>query len=64
MRMADRHAVRLVELRTATASLALAEEFGIARGSRTTQSVVQLELEHDGVVGRGEASPILSLIHI
>ena len=55
---ADRHAVRLVELRTATASLALAEEFGIARGSRTTQSVVQLELEHDGIVGRGEASPI------
>jgi L-Ala-D/L-Glu epimerase len=47
-----------VELRTASASLPLAEEFGIARGSRTTQSVVQLELEHDGVVGRGEASPI------
>jgi L-alanine-DL-glutamate epimerase-like enolase superfamily enzyme len=47
-----------VELRTATPSLPLAEEFGIARGSRTTQRVVQLELEHDGVVGRGEASPI------
>jgi L-alanine-DL-glutamate epimerase-like enolase superfamily enzyme len=47
-----------VELRTTTPSLALAEEFGIARGSRTTQSVVQLELEHDGVVGRGEASPV------
>ena len=47
-----------MELRTATASLALSEEFGIARGSRTTQAVVQLELEHDGVVGRGEASPI------
>jgi L-alanine-DL-glutamate epimerase-like enolase superfamily enzyme len=47
-----------VELRTATASLALAEEFGIARGSRTTQSLVQLELEHDGIVGRGEAAPV------
>jgi len=47
-----------VELRTTTASLALAEEFGIARGSRTTQSVVQLELEHDGIVGRGEAAPV------
>lgn len=47
-----------MELRTATAALALSEEFGIARGSRTTQAVVQLELEHDGVVGRGEASPI------
>lgn len=56
--LADRHAVRLVELRTTTASLALAEEFGIARGSRTTQSVVQLELEHDGIVGRGEAAPV------
>ena len=47
-----------MELRAATASYALAEEFGIARGSRTTQSVVQVELEHDGVVGRGEAAPV------
>jgi L-alanine-DL-glutamate epimerase-like enolase superfamily enzyme len=47
-----------VELRAATAQLALAEEFGIARGSRTTQAVVQVELEHEGVVGRGEASPV------
>ena len=47
-----------MELRATTASYALAEEFGIARGSRTTQSVVQVELEHDGVVGRGEASPV------
>jgi L-alanine-DL-glutamate epimerase-like enolase superfamily enzyme len=47
-----------VELRATTTSLALAEEFGIARGSRTTQSVVQLELEHDGIVGRGEAAPV------
>ena len=52
------HAVRLVELRATTASLALAEEFGIARGSRTTQSVVRVELEHDGIVGRGEATPV------
>ena len=57
-RAPTRHAVRLVELRATTASLALAEEFGIARGSRTTQSVVQVELEHDGVVGRGEAAPV------
>jgi L-Ala-D/L-Glu epimerase len=47
-----------VELRAKAADLALAEEFGIARGSRTTQSVVQVELEHEGVVGRGEASPV------
>ena len=47
-----------MELRTTTASLALAEPFGIARGSRTTQTVVQLELEHEGIVGRGEAAPV------
>jgi L-Ala-D/L-Glu epimerase / N-acetyl-D-glutamate racemase len=47
-----------VELRTKTAHLALAEEFGISRGSRTTQSVVQVELEHEGIVGHGEAAPI------
>jgi L-alanine-DL-glutamate epimerase-like enolase superfamily enzyme len=47
-----------VELRARTTSLALAEEFGIARGSRTSQSVVQLELEHEGIVGRGEAAPV------
>lgn len=47
-----------MELRVTPTTLALAEEFGIARGSRTTQSVVQVELEHDGVVGRGEAAPV------
>jgi L-alanine-DL-glutamate epimerase-like enolase superfamily enzyme len=47
-----------VQLTTRTVSLALAEEFGIARGSRTQQDVVQVELEHDGLVGRGEAAPV------
>ena len=47
-----------VELATRTVSLALAEEFGIARGSRTEQQVLQVELEHDGTVGRGEAAPV------
>jgi L-Ala-D/L-Glu epimerase / N-acetyl-D-glutamate racemase len=47
-----------VQLRTRTVRLALAEEFGIARGSRTTQAVVQVELEHDGLTGRGEAAPV------
>jgi L-alanine-DL-glutamate epimerase-like enolase superfamily enzyme len=47
-----------VQLTTRTVSLALAEEFGIARGSRTHQDVVQVELEHDGLVGRGEAAPV------
>jgi L-Ala-D/L-Glu epimerase len=47
-----------VELRARTVNLALAEEFGISRGSRTTQAVVQLEIEHEGIVGRGEGSPV------
>jgi L-alanine-DL-glutamate epimerase-like enolase superfamily enzyme len=47
-----------VELRATTTSLALTLEFGIARGSRTSQSLVQVELEHDGIVGRGEAAPV------
>jgi L-Ala-D/L-Glu epimerase len=47
-----------MQLRTRTVQLALADEFGIARGSRTTQSVVQVELEHDGLTGRGEAAPV------
>ena len=50
--------LRAVELRPSTARLALAEDFAIARGSRTTQEVVRVELEHDGLVGRGEAAPI------
>jgi L-Ala-D/L-Glu epimerase len=47
-----------MQLRIRTVQLALAEEFGIARGSRTTQAVVQVELEHDGLTGRGEAAPV------
>jgi L-alanine-DL-glutamate epimerase-like enolase superfamily enzyme len=47
-----------VELRATTSTLELAEAFGIARGSRTNQTVVQVELEHEGVVGRGEASAV------
>lgn len=45
-------------LRPSIATLRLAEEFGIARGSRTEQPVVRLEVEADGIVGRGEAAPI------
>jgi L-alanine-DL-glutamate epimerase-like enolase superfamily enzyme len=47
-----------VELRARTTTLELAEAFGIARGSRTNQTVVQVELEHDGIVGLGEASAV------
>jgi len=55
---ATRQTSRPLELRARTVNLALAEEFGISRGSRTTQEVVQLELEHERIVGRGEASPV------
>jgi L-alanine-DL-glutamate epimerase-like enolase superfamily enzyme len=47
-----------VQLRATTSTLELAEAFGISRGSRTIQTVVEVELEHDGVVGRGEASAV------
>jgi L-Ala-D/L-Glu epimerase len=53
-----RHPSPAVELRTRITSLTLAEEFAISRASRTTQEVVQLELEHDGVVGAGESAPV------
>jgi L-alanine-DL-glutamate epimerase-like enolase superfamily enzyme len=38
--------------------LRLAETFVIARESRDEEDVVQVELTHDGVTGRGEAAPI------
>jgi L-alanine-DL-glutamate epimerase-like enolase superfamily enzyme len=47
-----------VELRATTSTLELADAFGISRGSRTNQTVVQVELEHDGVVGLGEATAV------
>ena len=47
-----------MQLTSRTVSLALAEEFGIARGARTETSVVRIELAHEGTVGRGEAHPV------
>ena len=47
-----------VQLTSRTVSLALAEEFGIARGARTEAEVVCVELAHEGTVGRGEAHPV------
>ena len=40
------------------ATLELAETFTIARSSQDSADVVWVELEHAGVVGRGEAAPI------
>jgi L-Ala-D/L-Glu epimerase len=47
-----------VELRARTVALSLAEPFATARGSRGRVEVVEVELEHEGVVGRGEGSPV------
>lgn len=47
-----------MELRAHIVDLALAETFVIARESQDVAQVVQVELVHDGAVGRGEAAPI------
>jgi L-Ala-D/L-Glu epimerase len=47
-----------VQLRPSTSTIPLAEPFGIARGTRTEQRVVRVEVEAEGVVGMGEAAPI------
>ena len=39
-------------------SLELAERFTIARGSQDTAEVVEVEIQHEGVSGFGEAAPI------
>jgi L-Ala-D/L-Glu epimerase len=47
-----------VKLSARTVTLRLAETFVIAREASDEDDVVQVELEHGGVVGRGEGAPI------
>ena len=47
-----------MELRPRILTLALAEEFAISRGSMSSTETILLELEHDGLVGFGEAAPV------
>jgi L-Ala-D/L-Glu epimerase len=47
-----------VDLQARKETLRLAETFAIARGERVEQEVVQVELEHEGTVGLGEAAPV------
>jgi L-Ala-D/L-Glu epimerase len=47
-----------VELEARIATLRLAETFVISRESRDEEDVVQVELRHQGLVGRGEAAPL------
>jgi L-alanine-DL-glutamate epimerase-like enolase superfamily enzyme len=45
-------------IRAATHVLALRETFQIARGAADEETVVALEIERDGIVGRGEGAPV------
>ncbi len=47
-----------MNLRWTIHELRLHHPFTIARGSSVTRRVVVTELEHDGIIGRGEAAPI------
>jgi L-Ala-D/L-Glu epimerase / N-acetyl-D-glutamate racemase len=47
-----------VQLSARIATLELEEPFTIARGTETEVEVVQVEISHDGVTGRGEATAI------
>jgi L-alanine-DL-glutamate epimerase-like enolase superfamily enzyme len=47
-----------VELAARIVSLELAETFTIARSSRDTADVVEVEIRHEGVSGFGEAAPV------
>ena len=47
-----------MELSSRIVTLRLAQTFVIAREAQDTADVLQVELRHDGVVGRGEAAPI------
>ena len=51
-----------MELRARTIALSLAEPFATARGSRGRVEVVEVELEHEGVVGRGELCKSIDLV--
>jgi L-alanine-DL-glutamate epimerase-like enolase superfamily enzyme len=47
-----------VKLSARIATLELAETFVIARSAQDTADVVYVEIEHDGVTGYGEATPV------
>src|SRR5690349_4355731 len=46
------------KVRATTNALALRETFQIARGAADEETVVALELEHDGIVAWGEGAPV------
>jgi L-Ala-D/L-Glu epimerase / N-acetyl-D-glutamate racemase len=45
-------------IRAATHVLALRETFQIARGAADEETVVALEIEREGIIGRGEGAPV------
>jgi L-alanine-DL-glutamate epimerase-like enolase superfamily enzyme len=50
--------VRYVRLSARKATIELTETFVISRSAQDSADVVYVELEHDGVIGYGEAAPI------
>jgi L-alanine-DL-glutamate epimerase-like enolase superfamily enzyme len=48
----------LIKLRHHTVELQLRHTFRLARGDSNSRRVLVVEIEHDGLVGRGEAAPI------
>jgi L-alanine-DL-glutamate epimerase-like enolase superfamily enzyme len=48
----------MIQLRHHDYTLALRHTFRLARGDSDTRRVLMVEIEHDGLVGRGEAAPI------
>jgi len=48
----------MIQLRQHAIELELRHTFRLARGNSDTRRVLVVEIEHDGLVGRGEAAPI------
>ena len=48
----------MIKLRHHTIELQLRHTFRLARGDSNSRRVLVVEIEHDGLVGRGEAAPI------
>ena len=48
----------MIQLRHHTIELQLRHTFRLARGDSDSRRVLIVELEHEGLIGRGEAAPI------
>ena len=48
----------MIQLRHHTVDLELRHTFRLARGGSDSRRILVVEIEHDGLIGRGEAAPI------